>query len=222
MSHLVKKRILEIVMIVWLFTVLFMFIGYYIFFVILKSTIITIIFIIPYISISLCITRYTLLRYSCWQIQKIINKYGKLDYSPSKKPAFWHKKMHYLRIIEILTLKEERIKFYLFCGSNIGKNVVCDGYISDPDLVEIGDQTIIGTDSLILSHSIEGDKIILSKVKIGKNCTIGGRTIILPGCEIGNYVVIGCNSVVPKGLKIPPNSIWAGIPARSLKKSVTK
>ena len=144
---------------------------------------------------------------------------GKFDYFSSKSPEFWHKKMHYLRIIELLTLRESRIFYYRSCGGKIGDNVISDGYFSDPDLIEIGDNSIIGTEALIVSHSIEGDKIDISKVRIGKNCTIGGRAIIMPGCDIGDNVIIGTNSLVLKNTRISQNSVWVGSPARELKKN---
>lgn len=219
MAHLSYRKIPELVVMSWLLAEIPIFVGYYIFFTLLPSINIFIILLFPYLLFSTYMVRYVLLRYSCWKIRRIKRKYGKLNYVTSKKPYSWHEKMHYLRIVELLTLKEERVKFYRLCNGNIGSSVVCDGSVSDPDLVEIGDQTIIGTDSLIISHSIEGDNIILSRVKIGRNCTIGARTIIMPGCEIGDNVIIGCNSVVPKNSKMPPNSIWAGTPARKVRKN---
>ena len=188
---------------------------------ILRYVAIFIILIVPFIFLSCYTLRYILLQYSCLQIRKIKSENGKWDYFPSEKPDFWHRKMHYLRIIELLTLRENRVNYYSLCGGKIENNVVSDGYISDPDLLEVGENSIIGTDSLIVSHLIERNIITLSKVRIGKNCTIGGRAIIMPGCDIGDNVIIGSNSLVLKNSKIPSNSVWVGNPVHELKKRDT-
>lgn len=53
-------------------------------------------------------------------------------------------------------------------------------------------------------------------VVIGDNVFIGAHTTILKGVTIGNNSVIGASSVVTKS--IPANEIWAGNPAKLIKK----
>jgi len=55
-----------------------------------------------------------------------------------------------------------------------------------------------------------------SPVIIGNNVFIGGFSIILKGTSIGDNAVIGAGSVVPKN--IPANEIWAGNPAKFIRK----
>jgi len=52
-------------------------------------------------------------------------------------------------------------------------------------------------------------------VTIGRNCWIGADCTILPGVVIGDNCVISAGAVVTKS--VPPNEIWAGVPARRLK-----
>jgi len=109
--------------------------------------------------------------------------------------------------------------FYLFLiGCRIGKNVFLAGeeWISDPCVVEIGDNTMIGGRSLITGHLGE-EKLIVRKVKIGKNCLIGGESFIMPGVEIEDNVVVAAKSLVTKGKKLKSGKIYAGIPAKELK-----
>ena len=54
-------------------------------------------------------------------------------------------------------------------------------------------------------------------VKIGNNVWIGENVVILAGTEIGDGCIIGANSVVST-IKIPPNCIIAGVPAKIIKK----
>lgn len=72
-------------------------------------------------------------------------------------------------------------------------------------------------------HSIDsqirlnGDTDIKSKsVIIGKRVFVGGHSIILKGVTIGDDAVVGAGSVVTK--PIPSNEIWAGNPARFIRK----
>ena len=56
----------------------------------------------------------------------------------------------------------------------------------------------------------KGGPILEDMVKVGANCTI------LPGVRIGKNSLIGAGSVVTKD--IPPDSVYAGSPARFIKK----
>jgi acetyltransferase-like isoleucine patch superfamily enzyme len=52
-------------------------------------------------------------------------------------------------------------------------------------------------------------------VIIGENVWIGAGVTILPGCNVGHNSVIGAGSVVTAD--VPPDQIWAGVPARKLR-----
>ena len=125
--------------------------------------------------------------------------------------------MGHLRIIEILVPKEMKPFFYNVCNKYIHKDIIFNGSISDPDLVQIGENTIVGIDATILSHTIENDILYLKTVKIGKNCTIGMKSLIMPGVTIEDSVMVGAYSLVPKNKKLPMGSVWAGIPVKRLK-----
>lgn len=105
-------------------------------------------------------------------------------------------------------------------GLKCGKNVyLSSGSVLDSHLVELGDNCFVGMRAIISSHVNENRKLTISPVKIGKNVTIGGNSIIAPGAEIGDNSTIGISSVVKKNQKIPPNSVYAGIPARFIKEN---
>ena len=55
-----------------------------------------------------------------------------------------------------------------------------------------------------------------SPVVIEDNAFIGARCIILKGVTIGKNAIVGAGSVVTKS--IPANEIWAGNPARPIRK----
>lgn len=104
-------------------------------------------------------------------------------------------------------------------GMKLGKNVkLCkETRIYNPDYVEIGNSTLIGSKSLLSAHLEERGIYNLEKISIGKNCLIGGGTWILPGVEIGDNVKVAARALIPKNKKLPSNSVWAGVPVKRLK-----
>ena len=60
------------------------------------------------------------------------------------------------------------------------------------------------------------EKIRCAPVLIDEGAFIGGHSIILKGVRIGKYSVIGAGSVVTSD--VPDNEVWAGNPARFIKK----
>ena len=93
------------------------------------------------------------------------------------------------------------------------------------NFIEIGDNCQITSGVIILAHDESysvcglkyGDLPRTQKItKIGNNVFIGMNSIILMGAVIGDNVIIGAGSVVSG--KVESNSIYAGNPAKKLKK----
>lgn len=93
--------------------------------------------------------------------------------------------------------------------------------------VKIGSNCLISSNCGISSYNhvsnsnnrvrdVEEDKNFSKPVTIGNNVWVGMNACILPGVTIGNNAIIGSGSVVTKD--VPENEIWAGNPARCLKK----
>ncbi|HLE00632.1 MAG TPA: DapH/DapD/GlmU-related protein [Bdellovibrionota bacterium] len=92
------------------------------------------------------------------------------------------------------------------------------GMVYDPSLVEAGVGVLVGAHAMLVPHVQEGETLAHYRIRIGDEVTIGGRAIILPGVTIGARSVIGIGSVVPKHTRIGEDEIWAGIPARFIRK----
>lgn len=93
--------------------------------------------------------------------------------------------------------------------------------------VKIGRNCLISSNCGISSYNhisdsndrirdVEEDRKFSKPVIIGDNVWVGMNACILPGVTIGNNAIIGSGSVVTKD--VPANEIWAGNPARCLKK----
>jgi acetyltransferase-like isoleucine patch superfamily enzyme len=88
-----------------------------------------------------------------------------------------------------------------------------------PELIEIGDNTIVGYNTTILAHEYLIKEYRLGKVKIGSHVMIGANTTILPGVVIGDHAVIGAGSVVHKNVE--PYSFVAGNPLQVIRQGKT-
>lgn len=107
--------------------------------------------------------------------------------------------------------------FYKICGAKIGKEVAMGGELADPFWIEIGKGCILGQDSVITSHAIVADKIILKKVKIKDKAVVGINSVVMPGVEIGEGSLVLPGSVVVMDTHVPKNEVWAGAPAKKIK-----
>lgn len=79
-----------------------------------------------------------------------------------------------------------------------------------PEKIHIGNNSIIGYNTVILTHEYLVDEYRLGDVCIGDNTMIGANVTVLPGVTIGSNVSVGAGAVVSKD--IPDDSICYGNP----------
>ena len=122
--------------------------------------------------------------------------------------------------IDISTWQTDKLNGSISLGNYI---LISPGTsIRSAESIDIGDSTMIASDVVITDSDWHGiydrtDYVATPKpVKIHKNVWIGERSIILKGTQIGENSIIGAGSVVHGD--IPPNSIYAGNPAKEVKK----
>ena len=97
----------------------------------------------------------------------------------------------------------------------IGKNCFYDESNFDskrPDLISIGDNVILSTRSILLTHDPSKNKS--EPVRVGSNTFIGYGAIVLMGNNIGHDCVVGAGSVVTKN--VPNYTTVVGNPARAI------
>ncbi len=67
-----------------------------------------------------------------------------------------------------------------------------------PERISIGDNTIIGYNSTLLTHEYLIKEYRLGDIRIGSGVMIGANVTILPGVTIGDGAVVAAGSVVHK------------------------
>lgn len=91
--------------------------------------------------------------------------------------------------------------------------------------IRMGAHSCIAQHTVLVAanHSVERGLLYLrahwdeqrTGIDIGRNVWVGANCVVLPGVTIGDNSVVAAGSVVTRN--VPPNEIWAGVPARRLK-----
>ncbi len=119
--------------------------------------------------------------------------------------------INFMRVTPFINL------FHALMGMKLGARVqINTAIIGDSNLIEIGDDTVIGGDVTLVAHAAERGQLITERVRIGRKVTVGLMAVIFPGVEIGDGAVIAANAVLKKGTKVGAGEIWGGVPAVKL------
>lgn len=140
----------------------------------------------------------------------------------------WHKTVNPLKVVtNFIVISIARYLpwlhlkniLYRTVGMKVGKNVsvglmvMFDVFF--PEMVEIGENSILGYNSTILCHEYLVNEWRKGKVKIGKNVMLGANVTVLPGVIIGDGAIVSACSLV--NTDVPENSVVGGVPIRCLK-----
>ena len=124
-----------------------------------------------------------------------------------------HLIMHAANWCPSLALKRRIIRL---SGMRIGKDVsIAPNFHFDffyPELVEIGDNTIIGYGTTIIAHEFLVSEMRKGTVRIGKSVMIGANSTILAGVNIGDNSVISAMTLV--NMDVPAGSFCCGNPMK--------
>jgi acetyltransferase-like isoleucine patch superfamily enzyme len=102
-------------------------------------------------------------------------------------------------------------------GARLGRRVYVNSLsLNDYNLIECGDEVVIGAGVHLSGHTVEAGVVKTARVRVGRNVTIGLGSVIEIGVEVGANAQIGALSFVPKHLKLEGGHIYAGAPARRL------
>lgn len=74
-----------------------------------------------------------------------------------------------------------------------------------------------GFHTVVEDYGHIGHSSIVHGCRIRRNALVGMASALYDGCEVGEESIIAAMAFVPAGLKIPPRSLVAGIPAKVLR-----
>jgi acetyltransferase-like isoleucine patch superfamily enzyme len=99
-------------------------------------------------------------------------------------------------------------------GARLGKRVYVNSLsVTDYNLIECGDDVVIGGDVHLSGHTVEAGIVKTAGVRLGDRVTIGLGSVIEIGVEIGSDSQVGALSFVPKFTTLAGGIVYAGIPA---------
>lgn len=109
---------------------------------------------------------------------------------------------------------------------SIWYNIVVRGdvnYIRIGDRTNIQDGTIIHVDhkrypTIIGSNVTVGHNVMIHACTIEDYCLIGMSSTVMDGVVVGKQSIIGAGALVTPGKIIEPQSLWAGVPAKFVRK----
>jgi acetyltransferase-like isoleucine patch superfamily enzyme len=99
-------------------------------------------------------------------------------------------------------------------GARLGKRVYVNSLsVSDYNLIECGNDVVIGGAVHLSGHTVEAGVVKTARVRLGNNVTIGLGSVIEIGVDIGSAVQVGALSFVPKYATLKGGVVYAGTPA---------
>ncbi|MFF2327297.1 MULTISPECIES: Pls/PosA family non-ribosomal peptide synthetase [unclassified Streptomyces] len=102
-------------------------------------------------------------------------------------------------------------------GARIGRRTwIGTTYLTEFDLVEVGDDAAIGMQVSLQSHLFEDRVMKMSTLSVGAAASIGSRSVVLYDTVVGADVRLGALSLVMKGERLTPGTSWQGLPAEGL------
>ena len=141
-------------------------------------------------------------------------------YTIAALPWFVHNALFYLvrfTFLPFATLTPFGIWFLKAMGMKMGRNpYVNTELISDPQLITLGDDVVIGGSATIFAHYGGGGFLVIEPVVIGSRVTIGLRATVMGDVTIGEGATILAHSVLLPGSRVGPGETWGGVPARRI------
>jgi acetyltransferase-like isoleucine patch superfamily enzyme len=141
-------------------------------------------------------------------------------YSLAAIPWALHNGLFYLvryTFLPYATLTPFGIWFLRAMGMRVGQRAFINTeFISDPRLIEIGDDVVIGGSVHLFAHYGGGGHLHVAPVRIASRATIGQKATVMGDVEIGEGATVLPHSVVLPGSRIGKGEIWGGVPAQPI------
>jgi acetyltransferase-like isoleucine patch superfamily enzyme len=141
-------------------------------------------------------------------------------FSIAAVPWFLHNGLFYLvryTFLPYVTITPFGTWFLRAMGMKLGRHVFINSeFISDPRLITLGDDVVIGGSVHLFAHFGGGGHLTIAPVVIGDRVTIGEKATVMGDVEIGANATILPHSVLLPGSRVGAGEIWGGVPARKI------
>jgi non-ribosomal peptide synthetase-like protein len=102
-------------------------------------------------------------------------------------------------------------------GARIGRRTLIETtYLTEFDLVDVGDDVAIGDGVSLQTHLFEDRVMKMAYVVVRDRASIGSKSVVLYDSVVEEDVTLGALSLVMKGETLPAGTSWCGIPAQKL------
>ncbi len=102
-------------------------------------------------------------------------------------------------------------------GARMGRRVFVNSLeVSDHNLLDFGDDVVVGGDAHLSGHTVEGGILKTAPVRLGSGVTVGVGSVVGIGVVAGDRCQIGALSFVPKFAELEEGSVYVGIPVRKM------
>lgn len=104
-----------------------------------------------------------------------------------------------------------------WAGARLGRRVYVNSlWLSDYNLLEFGDDVVIGGDVHLSGHTVEAGVVKTAPVRLGHGVTIGLGSVVDIGVEVGDFCQVAAKSLVPKNARLESGAVYAGTPVRRI------
>ncbi len=128
-------------------------------------------------------------------------------YSLSVIPWYYHNALTYLvryTFLDLITPTPFNKLFYQMMGMKIGKgSVINTSNISDPCLIEIGDNVTIGGSVTLVAHYGQKGLLVIDRLIIKDKATIGLRASLFGNVIVGKGALVKAHEVLMPKTRIP-------------------
>jgi acetyltransferase-like isoleucine patch superfamily enzyme len=100
-------------------------------------------------------------------------------------------------------------------GARIGRRVYVNSLaVADYNLLDFGDDVVIGDGVHLSGHTIEEGVLKTARVRLGRSVTIGVGSIVGIGVDAAEGCQVGALSLVPKYTQLDACTTYVGVPAQ--------
>lgn len=139
-------------------------------------------------------------------------------YTYAALPWYIHNGLFYLvryTFLPFVTLTPFGDWFLRAMGMKIGRRAFINSeFISDPCLLTVGEDAVIGGSVHLFAHYGGGGHLIIAPTIIGARATIGQKATVMGDVHIGEGATVLPHSVLLPGSRVGAHETWGGVPAR--------